>query len=55
MRARVQRLAVVDTPARIEALEAARGDLLEAGNVAALELEVGEPALVDVQLAPDTN
>ncbi|MCU1460789.1 MAG: tRNA synthetase valyl/leucyl anticodon-binding protein [Acidimicrobiales bacterium] len=49
-RAPVDRVLVRDTAERIDALERARGDLVEAGSVAELVTEVGEPA-VNVTLA----
>jgi len=53
MRAEVARLEVVDEPARLEALAAARSDLLEAGHVAELVLTAGSPTAVIVELADE--
>ncbi len=50
LRAPVTRLVVRDSAARLSVLEQARGDLMAAGNVAQLYLEVGEPS-VQVDLA----
>ncbi len=47
----VARVLVVDTPARLAALEAARADVCDAGKVAKLEVEVGTVASVQVELA----
>ena len=53
MRARVDRLAVVDSADRIDAVRSARGDLCDAGGVEELVLTVGEPSRVDVTLAAE--
>jgi valyl-tRNA synthetase len=49
-RAPVERVVVRDTAERVDALERARADLVEAGSVAELVSEVGEPT-VNVTLA----
>ncbi len=51
MRAAVERAVVRDTAERVAALELARADIANAGVVADLVIEVGEPG-VDVVLAP---
>jgi valyl-tRNA synthetase len=51
MRAGVERVAVTDTAPRLAALEAARGDVMNAGAIAELVTEVGEPFSVAVTLA----
>ncbi len=55
LRSDVERVEVVDTPARLAHLEAARGDVLDAGRVATLVMracEADEPPSVTVTLAP---
>jgi valyl-tRNA synthetase len=52
MRTEVERCVVRDTPRRVEALRAAAGDVTEAGRIADLVIEEGEPA-VDVTLAEE--
>jgi hypothetical protein len=47
----VDRVCVVDTEARLAALDAARGDVCDAGKIARLETEVGTVASVRVELA----
>ncbi len=54
MRARVRSVKVLDTRDRLDALELASNDLVEAGTIDRLELVVGEPALVEVRLAEET-
>jgi valyl-tRNA synthetase len=50
----VARVYVVDTPERLAALEAARADVCDAGKIAKLEVEAGQPFSVRVELAgPD--
>jgi valyl-tRNA synthetase len=51
LRAPVDRVVVVDAPARLDALALARGDLLAAGHISELELRPGEAAAVEVTLA----
>jgi valyl-tRNA synthetase len=51
LRAPVERVVVVDAPARLDALALARGDVVAAGHVAELELVPGEAAAVEVTLA----
>ena len=51
MRAEVAVLTVVDTPARLEALAAAVGDLRDAGRVVELVTRLGDEPIVDVVLA----
>jgi valyl-tRNA synthetase len=46
----VRRAVVRDTPERLAVLERVRGDVVEAGNVAALETEPADALSVDVQL-----
>jgi valyl-tRNA synthetase len=46
----VRRALVRDTPERLAVLERVRGDVVEAGNVAALETEPADALSVDVQL-----
>jgi len=53
MRAAVERAVVRDTGVRVAALEAARADIANAGVVAELVIEAGEPG-VEVVLAPPT-
>ncbi len=53
MRAPVVRLAITDTPARLEALRLALGDLRDAGTVDQLVLTEGAELRVDVELAPE--
>ena len=53
MRATVERLQVVDTADRVDAVRSARGDLCDAGGVQELVLTVGEPRRVDVTLAAE--
>jgi len=53
LRSRVSRLEIVDTPDRLAAIGAARGDLLEAGNVEELVLREGAVASTVVELAPE--
>jgi valyl-tRNA synthetase len=49
----VARVCVVDTEARLAALEAARADLCDAGKIERLETEIGSVASVRVELAPE--
>jgi valyl-tRNA synthetase len=49
----VDRVRVVDTEPRLAALEAARGDVCDAGKIARLETEVGTVASVLVELGTD--
>jgi valyl-tRNA synthetase len=49
----VDRVCVVDTEARLAALEAARADVCDAGKIARLECEVGTVASVRVELGSD--
>ena len=51
LRARVERVVVVDAPPRLDALERARGDVVAAGHIAELELVPGEAPAVEVSLA----
>jgi valyl-tRNA synthetase len=51
LRAPVERVVVVDAPARLDALRLARDDVVAAGHVADLELVPGEAAAVEVTLA----
>jgi valyl-tRNA synthetase len=51
LRAPVERVVVVDAPARLDALALATGDLAAAGHIAELELRPGEAAAVEVALA----
>jgi valyl-tRNA synthetase len=51
LRAPVERVVVVDAPARLEALASAQGDVVAAGHIAELELVPGEAAAVEVSLA----
>jgi valyl-tRNA synthetase len=53
MRARVERLEVIDSPERIGAVRAASVDLREAGGVDELVLVEGESRRVHVVLLPD--
>jgi len=53
MRAPVARLTVADTPARLEALAAAAGDLRDAGGVVDLVTVVADAPSVDVELAEE--
>jgi valyl-tRNA synthetase len=53
MRARVARLTVTDTPARLDALGLAEGDLREAGAVDELVLAEGPELAVVAELAPE--
>jgi valyl-tRNA synthetase len=55
MRAPVARVSVTAPAAHVGALELARGDLVDAGNIAALHLEAAADAelRVEVQLEPD--
>jgi valyl-tRNA synthetase len=52
LRTAVELVVVRDTPARLALLEPARDDVREAGRAAELKLLEGEPAGVDVELAP---
>jgi valyl-tRNA synthetase len=51
LRAPVERVVVVDAPARLDALALARGDVEAAGHIAALDLVPGEAPAVEVTLA----
>ncbi len=51
----VDRVVVRDTEERLAALEAARGDVMEAGKITTLETEVGPELLVKVELAPPSD
>ena len=51
MRAPVARLTVTDTPARLEALAAAEGDVRDAGGVVELVTGPGDEIAVEVELA----
>jgi hypothetical protein len=53
MRAKVVRLTVTDTAARLEALAAAERDLREAGGVIELVTLVGDGTAVEVELADE--
>ncbi|MGH9091976.1 MAG: valine--tRNA ligase [Acidimicrobiales bacterium] len=53
MRARVARLSVTDTPARLDAIGLAEGDLREAGAVDELVLAEGPELAVVAELAPE--
>jgi valyl-tRNA synthetase len=53
MRAPVARLTVTDTPARLDALAAAEGDLRDAGGVVDLVTVAGDTPAVDVELAEE--
>jgi valyl-tRNA synthetase len=53
LRSRVSRLEIVGNPDRLAAIGAARGDLLEAGNVEELVLREGAVASTVVELAPE--
>jgi valyl-tRNA synthetase len=53
MRAPVARLTVTDTPARLEALAAAEGDVRDAGGVVELVTRAGDETGVDVELADE--
>ena len=53
MRAPVVRLTVTDTPARLDALTLAVGDLRDAGTVGELVLAEGTELKVEVELAPE--
>ena len=53
MRAEVATLTVTDTPARLEALAAAEGDLREAGGVRELVTVVGDGPDVAVELVEE--
>ncbi|HEY4929634.1 MAG TPA: valine--tRNA ligase [Acidimicrobiales bacterium] len=53
MRAPVARLTVTDTPARLEALAAAEGDVRDAGGVVELVTRAGDEPDVDVELADE--
>jgi valyl-tRNA synthetase len=52
LRTTVLRLTVTDTAERVALLDQARDDLREAARADALDLVVGTPARVDVELAP---
>ncbi len=54
MRARVSSVTVLDSRDRLDALELASEDLVEAGTIDRLELVEGEPASVEVTLAEET-
>ena len=53
MRAPVARLTVTDTPARLEALAAAEGDVRDAGGVVELVTRAGDGSEVEVELAEE--
>ena len=53
MRAPVARLTVTDTPARLEALAAAEGDVRDAGGVVELVTRAGDEPGVEVELADE--
>ena len=53
MRARVARLAVTGPPATLAAVEAARGDLMDAGGVDELVLAEGDALTVEAELAEE--
>ncbi len=53
MRARVARLVVHGPEATLAAVEAARGDITDAGGVDELVLQTGDALAVEVQLADE--
>ena len=53
MRAKVRRLVVTGPPQTLAAVDAARGDLTDAGGVEELQLVDGDAFSVSVELAPD--
>ena len=53
MRAKVRRLVVTGPPQTLSAVEAARGDLTDAGGVEELHLVAGDSFSVSVELAED--
>jgi len=53
LRARVSRLEITDTPARLAAITGGEGDLREAGNVAEVVLVEGNDPSIVVELAPE--
>jgi valyl-tRNA synthetase len=55
MRARVARLTVTGPPATLAAVQAARGDIVDAGGVDELECVEGDALSVEVELADEAD
>ena len=53
MRAEVTRVAVTDTPPRLEALDRVAADVRGAGSIALLDTEPGDAFAVEVELADE--
>ena len=51
MKAVIARAVIVDTPERLQQLEAVRPDLLSAANIQALELRSGDQFAVEIEFA----